>query len=279
MNTAVIPGRGLRRPLRPSLRHLSAAAALALAAGIAAAQGAPAGAAHEGAVVSPGAASVPMTLKGMRPLAADGSRPLPSSVLSADGRWRLVAENDAVRVEETEGSLRRVMHPALSLDRREQGRPAALLALPARRSFAVAFEALPELWEISLDPAAEPIFDGYVHDYRMGEAIAKPGFLGVRRTRLEEPLQSLAADGGAYVLGRVLDRAADAAGSGAGRARLVLVQLDVRRAIARFELDADPDLARAKLLQEDGRRVLLVPDRRGGEPLRFDLRAARFLPP
>ena len=42
---------------------------------------------------------------------------------------------------------------------------------------------VPELWEISYDPAAEPIHDGYVHDYRMGESIAKPGFQGVRRTR------------------------------------------------------------------------------------------------
>ena len=32
---------------------------------------------------------------------------------------------------------------------------------------------------------AAPIYDGYVHDYKMGEGFAKSGFLGVRRTPLE----------------------------------------------------------------------------------------------
>ncbi|MCZ2291006.1 MAG: hypothetical protein LC125_03590 [Burkholderiales bacterium] len=199
-------------------------------------------------------------------------RELPAPLLSADGRWRLVAEDAAVIVQQSDGPLRRV-HPALSLDGREQGRPSALLALSARRSFVLAFDGLPELWEIALDPQAEPIFDGYVHDYRMGEGIAKPGFLGVRRTRLQEPLRALVGDG-AYVLGR----AADVDAPGRGRARLVLVQLDVRRPIARFEPDADPDLGQAQLQQEDDRRLLVIPDRRGGAALRIDLRAARLLP-
>ena len=201
------------------------------------------------------------------------AQPLPASVRSADGRWQLDADEAAVRLQQLDGPLRRE-HPALSLDGREPGRPSALLALPGRRSFVVAFDGLPELWEISLDPQAEPIFDGYVHDYRMGEAIAKPGFLGVRRTRLQQPLRTLAADGGAYVLGR----AADVPAVSGRRARLVLLQLDVRREIAHFAVDADPVLARAQLQQEGGRSLLVVPDAQGGVPLRIDLRAARLLP-
>lgn len=204
------------------------------------------------------------------------ARPLPASVRSADGRWQLDADEAAVRVQQLDGPLRREF-PALSLDARESGRPAALLALPGRRSFVVAFDGLPELWEIPLDPQAEPIFDGYVHDYRMGEAIARPGFLGVRRTRLQQPLHALAGDG-AYVLGRAADEPAEH-GATAPRARLALVHLDVRRPIARFALEADPDLARAYALDEEGRRLLVVPDRHGGPPLRLDLREASLLPP
>ncbi len=44
----------------------------------------------------------------------------------------------------------------------------------ARRSFVIVFEPLAELWELSTDPQAAPIFDGLVHDYHQGEAIASP---------------------------------------------------------------------------------------------------------
>ena len=36
---------------------------------------------------------------------------------------------------------------------------------------------IPEIWEISYDPDAKPIFDGYVHDYKMGEGVALAGYL------------------------------------------------------------------------------------------------------
>jgi hypothetical protein len=202
----------------------------------------------------------------------------PAPIVSADGRWRLSVEGDQVVVQAVGEGTRR-QHRAVSLDGRERGRASALRALPARRSFALAFEGLPELWEIPLDVDAEPIFDGYVHDYRMGEGIARPGFLGVRRVRLQEPLAAFAADAsGAYVLGRVADGAVGHGAAAPPRARLVLVHLDVRRPIARFALEADPDLGAAQTLQEEGRSLLVVPDRRGGPPLRLDLRAARLLP-
>lgn len=71
---------------------------------------------------------------------------------------------------------------------------ADLQNLPERRSFLLAPSDLPEWWEVSYDPKAEPIHDGLVHDYRMGEAIARPGFLGVRRIPLDEALRPVARD-------------------------------------------------------------------------------------
>lgn len=212
---------------------------------------------------------------------ASGANAVAPGLQSADGRWRLDVQGEGVVVRAVDGSLQRA-HAAVSLDGREHGRPAGLLALAARRSFVVAFAQLPELWEISLDPAAEPIFDGYVHDYRMGEAIATPGFLGVRRTRLDEPLPGPAlAAGGAYVLGRAADRVT----AQGPRVVLVLVQLDIRRPIARFEVDADPDLALARPLgptagplASGAPEAIVVPDRRGAAPLVIDLRAARLRP-
>lgn len=193
----------------------------------------------------------------------------PADVVSADGRWRLSADDTAVTVRAADGGLVR-RHEARSLDGREAGQPRWLRALPPRTSFLVAFDGLPELWEIPLDPRAEPIYDGFVHDYQMGEGIAKPGFLGVRRIRLPQALHAFAVDrSGAYVLGRGADQPD-------GRALLLLVQLDVRRAIARFVVDADPDLDRAEARSIDDRDHLIVPDRRGTAPLVLDLRAARL---
>jgi hypothetical protein len=113
---------------------------------------------------------------------------------------------------------------ARSLDARDAAAVRQVQYLPARRSFVIAFEApMRELWELSVDPAAAPVFDGFVHDHRMGEAIAAPGFLGVRRTPLDAAVDRVIADaaGGPFVLVR---------DSGAWR----LVNLDVRRAIARY---------------------------------------------
>jgi hypothetical protein len=121
------------------------------------------------------------------------------------------------------------------MDSRRQALRAA-----ARRSLVVGFEGLAELWEISLDPRAEPLYQGLVHDFRMGEGVPEPGYLGVRRTRLPLPQLLLRADG-SWLLGRGADRG--------GRAVLHLVHLDVRRSVARFEIDADPDLAASRHAQ------------------------------
>jgi hypothetical protein len=139
---------------------------------------------------------------------------------SADGRWRVAGEGATVVV--FDGGARVSSLPARSLAGRDDSALAAVHFLPRRRSFLIAFATLPELWELSVDPDAAPVYDGLVHDFRMGEALATPGFLGVRRTRLEAPLSAVLPDDGNA---QVLARSADA---------WWLVHLDVRRVIARF---------------------------------------------
>lgn len=188
--------------------------------------------------------------------------------VSADGRFRIQAEADVLAVQ-VDGAVAR-RHPLRSLDRREQGVPVVALFDPGRRSFIVAFDSMAELWELPTDPAASPIFDGYVHDYPMGEAIAAPGYLGVRRTRLPVLVDALAVAPGGYVLARQADSAV------AATVVLHLVQLDVRRAIARFACNGQPQLDRASTAAVDGRTLLHVPDARGGAGWTLDLAAARL---
>ncbi len=183
------------------------------------------------------------------------------SVLSADGLWHLQSDG---------GDL--VLRNASGVQQRRWPAPPVLQILPLapRRSFLIAFEQGSALWELQLDPAAEPIFNGLVHDYRLGEGLAEPGYLGLRRTRLPEPVQAMVTDrSGAWVLARGPDQAD-------GRAVLHLMQLDIRKAVARFVVDADPVLEQALPGGCEPRECLRVPDRRGGPALLLDWRAARL---
>lgn len=148
---------------------------------------------------------------------------------SADGRWRVEGQGHAVVVLDAGQPVKTL--PARSLAGGESSAISAVRYLPQRRSFVIAFETLPELWELSIDPQAPPVYDGLVHDFRMGEAVAAPGFLGVRRTPLAAAARSVAVDAGnnAHVL--VLSARA-----------WWLVNLDIRRAITRFEIGANPEL-------------------------------------
>ncbi len=65
---------------------------------------------------------------------------------------------------------------------------ARIVDAPPRRSFVVLLADIAEAWELSYDLKAEPVYDGLVHDYRMGEGIADRGPFAVRRIFLDEPL-------------------------------------------------------------------------------------------
>ena len=186
----------------------------------------------------------------------------PPAATSADGRWRLAADGTALTVFDASGQpVRR--HVVASA--------AGVFDAAPRRSFVVVFDALPELWEISYDPQAEPIYQGLVHDYRLRKGLAEPGFLNPRRTRLDAPLRDPGFDSShGFVIARAPDRAD-------GQAALFLVQLDVRKTLAVFTLPGDPDTAAVQRVWRDGREILEVPDRRGGPALRIDPRAARLL--
>lgn len=183
---------------------------------------------------------------------------------SSDGRWRLEAGEPASLFLFDASGARVRTWPAAALDGSRASAVTGLRDNPARRSFLASFATLPELWEISYDPAAEPIFDGLVHDYRMGEGIARSGYLGVRRTPLEAPLAVLAiAAHGRHVLGTTVHPE--------GGVTLDLVHLDVRRRIARRMLPLAPSPAAIRLFEQDGREFLSLVEP-GGAVLVLDAR-------
>ena len=101
-----------------------------------------------------------------------------------------------------------------------------------RRSFVAALKDIPEIWELSYDPSAEPVYEGMVHDYQFKEGLATPGQFTPRRTQLDEILDDFIFDPScAYVIGAARD-------SGRGQ----VVNLDVRRKIADVPLPGLPHL-------------------------------------
>jgi mono/diheme cytochrome c family protein len=147
---------------------------------------------------------------------------------------------------------------ARTLDGKTASRVSAVYDAAPRRSFVVALKDIPELWEIAYDPAAEPIHDGLVHDYKMGEAIAKPGYLGVRRTPLDEPLDDFFFDQGyRHVLGATRPKTAE------GAATAQVVNLDIRRKVADLPLAGMPHLGSGITWPWRGTTVLASPNLKG----------------
>lgn len=156
-----------------------------------------------------------------------------------DGRYVVVAHGTALSIFETGVGLVRRLE-GRSLDGRLQGPATALFSLPQRRSIVVAWPALGEVWELSLDPLAPPVYDGLVHDYRMGEAIAHAGFLHPRRARIGPPFPQLR-----YADPRVPWVAGVVPGG------VAIVHLDVRRQIALLPC-REPRLEEAALSDDGG---------------------------
>lgn len=143
--------------------------------------------------------------------------------------------------------------PAATLDGKGSSRVSAVYDAGPRRSFVAAMKDIPELWEISYDPGAAKIYDGYVHDYKMGEAIAKPGYLNPRRTPLDSQLDDFFFDQSyRNVMGASRD----------GKAQVV--NLDARRKIADLELPGMPHLGSGITWDWQGRRVMATPNLKDG---------------
>ena len=192
--------------------------------------------------------------------------------VSGDGRWVMAANflPNTLALFDADLNLVRT-YPATTLDGKSTSRVSAVYDAAPRHSFIVALKDIAELWEISYDPKAEPIFDGLVHDYKMGEAVGKPGFLGVRRTSLEEPLDDFFFDQSyQYVIGT--PRASDG-----GAIQAQVVNLDVRRRIASFPLSGMPHLGSGITFPWNGTVVLASPNLKDGTVTVVDMKTWKVI--
>lgn len=177
-----------------------------------------------------------------------------NAALSGDGRYLLVANEQPhtlVVLDAEDLGLREVITV-----RDEEGRGsrvAAVHAAPARHSFIAALQDIPELWELRYDDGAPPVYQGLVHDFRLGEGVPVPGDFPPRRVLLEAPLGDLLFDPDfLYVLGVT------------GQGRLLVIDLDARRRLAAFDLPGMPRPGAGVRWQREGRTLLALPNQSEG---------------
>ena len=183
--------------------------------------------------------------------------------VSSDGRYVLVGNylpQTLVMLDARDLSLLKVI-PVRDANGRGSRVSAVYDAAP-RESFVVALKDIPELWELPYGDKTGPVYEGLVHDYRMGEAIAAPRPFGIRRTVLDEILDDFFFDPPYdHVIGAARD----------GHTGQV-VNLNVRRRIATVDLPGLPHLGSGITWEWNGRPVLATPNLKEGQVTIVDMK-------
>jgi mono/diheme cytochrome c family protein/WD40 repeat protein len=175
--------------------------------------------------------------------------------VSSDGRYVLVGNylpHTLVALEASDLSLIKVI-PAQDAGGKSSRVSAVYDAAP-RESFIVALKDIPEVWELPYGRKTGPVYEGLVHDYRMGEALAAKGPLPVRRIVLDDILDDFFFDPSYdHLIGAARD----------GHTGQV-VNLNVRRKIAAVDLPGLPHLGSGITWERQGRMVLATPNLKEG---------------
>jgi hypothetical protein len=192
-----------------------------------------------------------------------------AQVRSSDGRLELTADNTRRVLVARDAATAAVVREMAVIDRdRRSARVARIVDAAPRRSFVVLLADAPEAWELSYDPDAEPVYEGLVHDFRMGEGIATRGPLARRRIVLQTPLaDALFAPDYAHFVGR------------AAAGELHVVNLDVRRKIETVRSDGDPRPAAGAAWLEGRSPLFAMPDAAAARLLLLDGRSWRWRTP
>jgi hypothetical protein len=105
--------------------------------------------------------------------------------ISEEGDYLMLAndEEHTLLAVQTE-TLQAVRRIAMRNTAGQVTRIASLHHAAPRQSFIAVMRDFPELWEMSYNSNAEPVYQGLVHDYQMGEGIADKNPLRILFTRL-----------------------------------------------------------------------------------------------
>jgi len=175
--------------------------------------------------------------------------------VSGDGKYVLVGNylpHTLVVLDAVDLKLLKII--PVTDDQGTSSRVSAVYDAAPRKRFIVALKDIPEVWEIPYDPDHEPIYRGYVHDFRMGEGLAEKGPFPVRRIKLDDYLDDFFFD----------QRYENLIGAARNAKNGQVVNLLVGRKIADVALPGLPHLGSGITFDYQGKRVLATPNLKEG---------------
>jgi hypothetical protein len=141
-------------------------------------------------------------------------------------------------------------------------RVSAVYDAAPRESFIVALKDMPEVWELPYGDKTGPVYEGLVHDYRLGEGVAGTKPFAIRRTVLDGILDDFFFDPGYdHLIGAARD----------GHTGQV-VNLNIRRKIADVDLPGLPHLGSGITWNWKGRPVLATPNLKDAQVTIIDMK-------
>jgi mono/diheme cytochrome c family protein/uncharacterized FlaG/YvyC family protein len=182
--------------------------------------------------------------------------------VSSDGRFAMVANyfpNTLVALDTRDLSPIRVID--VKDDNGKSSRVSAVYDAAPRNSFIAALKDIPEVWELSYDENAPPVYAGLVHDYKMAEALAVKGPFPPRRIKLDDFLDDFFFDPAYnHVIG--------SSRGGHGQ----VVNLNIGRKIADVDLPGLPHLGSGISWDYQGRPVMASPNLKDGVVTVLDMK-------
>ena len=183
--------------------------------------------------------------------------------VSSDGRFIMVGNylpHTLVALDARDLTPIRVL--AVKDDKGRTSRVSAVYDARPRKSFVAALKDIKEVWELTYDENAPPVYQGLVHDFRMGEGIPVPGPFPPRRIVLDDYLDD-------FFFVPVYSELVGAARDGI---KGQVINLDVRRRIATLDLPGLPHLGSGISWEYQGRTVLATPNLKDGVVSVIDLK-------
>ena len=183
--------------------------------------------------------------------------------VSSDGRYVLVGNylpQTAVLLDA------RDLKPIKLFDVKDKqgksSRVSAVYNAPPRNSFIIALKDVTEVWEISYLDNPEPVYNGYVHDYRYKEGLADNGPFPVRRIVLDDFLDDFFFDPSYQHL----------MGAARNGKNGQVINLNVGRKIAELDLKGLPHLGSGISWKYKGKNVFATPNLKTGEVSVIDMK-------
>jgi len=173
--------------------------------------------------------------------------------VSSDGKWVMVGNFlPHTLVVLHADDLRPFRVISVGDGKGKTSRVSAVYDARPRNSFVAALKDIKEIWELSYDPEAPPVYGNFVHNYREGQVeatVVSEQPFAIRRIPVEDYLDDFFFDP-AY---------AEVMGAARNLKKGVVYNLDAKRKVAELDLSGMPHLGSGITWDMKGRKVMATP--------------------